>query len=459
MDNTMKIWNINTGKEIASLISLDLTDWAIVTPEGYFDASPNGMNYLHYVQGLDVLPLESFFDKFYSPELLPQLMAETFEPKKENVPDFSGKIKLPPLVKITSPDNGKVFNSNEIPVTVEITNQGGGINEIRVYVENKIISSEKNEKGDEIPLNNNFKKTFNIKLNSGKNCIRVTAFNNERTESIPAEISVTLSKPKPESNLYIIAVGLDNYENSSYHLNYCKSDAMEFTNTLKTKGKKIFKDIKKIEIYDSQAIKKNIQDAFDNFSLEASEEDVFVFYYSGHGALTEGTSSLIPQDFYMVLYDVVKTNGADEHLNEKGISGKYLSELCTKIKARKQLIILDACHSGGAQFSLNKEPVEEKALYQLSKSTGVFILAASGKDQTAKERPELKHGIFTYALLQGMDCSENKEFIGGLIQIEPLNKYVYDKVIELTEKYLTTVQRPLNWSKKEYDFPIGVCDK
>src|SRR5204863_6051149 len=39
-DAKTKLWNIKSGQELASLISLDEKDWLVVTPDGLFDGSP-----------------------------------------------------------------------------------------------------------------------------------------------------------------------------------------------------------------------------------------------------------------------------------------------------------------------------------------------------------------------------------------------------------------------------------
>ncbi len=73
-DCKMKLWEIETGKELASLISMDENDWVVVTPEGYFDGSPNGMKNIHWVSGLEIYPLDAFYNKFYVDGLLSKIM-------------------------------------------------------------------------------------------------------------------------------------------------------------------------------------------------------------------------------------------------------------------------------------------------------------------------------------------------------------------------------------------------
>jgi hypothetical protein len=50
------------------------TGYVNVTPDGYFDASDNAMDYVHFVRGLEVIGLEQFFDEFYRPNLLGRVL-------------------------------------------------------------------------------------------------------------------------------------------------------------------------------------------------------------------------------------------------------------------------------------------------------------------------------------------------------------------------------------------------
>jgi WD40 repeat protein len=66
-DGTMKLWDVETGKELASLYGFQDGSWAVVDPEGRFDADKiEGNVALHWVVDNDpmrVLPLATLKDK------------------------------------------------------------------------------------------------------------------------------------------------------------------------------------------------------------------------------------------------------------------------------------------------------------------------------------------------------------------------------------------------------------
>lgn len=93
-DNTTKIWERDSGKEIATLIALDSIDWVVTTPSGLFDASPGAMNLMHFVVGTEAIDLEQLKERYYDPGLLAKLMGFSQDPLR-SVKNFSAPPPLP----------------------------------------------------------------------------------------------------------------------------------------------------------------------------------------------------------------------------------------------------------------------------------------------------------------------------------------------------------------------------
>jgi len=453
-DQTIKLWDGANVKEIITIIPLDSTDWVVKTPDGRFDCSQGGMKKLYYVQGQDILPLESFFEKFYTPGLLSQIISGTLPSPEQTGVDFSKPIKLPPSVTIISPQPGGISSTSQILLKAEVTDQGGGINEVRLSQNGKIII-ELIKSTQLLPSGDIY--FFNISLVSGDNLLKITAFNNDRTESSPAEVIIHYEAPKPQFDLYIFAIGLNRYKNPNYTLQFARPDAEAFIQTIKNRTTGIFRNIFIQTLYDDKATLENITLALSEIQRKARPEDIFIFYYSGHGDMVEKIPGY-QEDFYFILHDVEKIAGSALQVHQKAFSAASLKGFCRDIKAQKQLVVIDACMAGGAleSFAYNRGPSQEKAIYQLARSTGVFVLAASSKDQTAKEFPSLNHGLFTYTLLQGLNCDPEVIDKEGLVWIKPLETFIEKKMDEYTQKYGTTPQRPMSWTYQN-DFPVAVC--
>jgi WD40 repeat protein len=70
IDKTVRVWDVASGGELVSLFALDQSNWAVVDPQGRFDASPGGMNLMHWVVGMEPIDLAQLKERYYEPGLL-----------------------------------------------------------------------------------------------------------------------------------------------------------------------------------------------------------------------------------------------------------------------------------------------------------------------------------------------------------------------------------------------------
>ena len=198
-----------------------------------------------------------------------------------------------------------------------------------------------------------------------------------------------------------------------------------------------------------------ILSTFNKLKTGANEHDVVVFYFAGHGVMSEGTETA-RSDFFLIPYDVTTLYGNDEQLLQKGISSTELMHISKEIKAQKQWFVIDACQSGGAlEAFANRGAVEEKALLQLARSSGIALFAASGTDQFSSEFQQIRHGLFTYALLQGLAGGAGKGLKDRKITISELKAYIDEQVPDLARKYKGQTQYPQSIIRG-MDFPIAI---
>lgn len=454
-DGSVKIWDAFTGQCLVTRYDVpNSDDWVAVSADGRFDGTDGGLKLLYYVKDLQIIPLESFYEKFFTPGLVAQIMSGSIEPNTSQI-SMINEIKLPPTVKILSPElSGKVQSEN-LEVVVEATDQGGGVDEIRLYQNGKLVSEEQrgmklaSKKGETIT------KKYNISLLSGSNELKATAFNIDRTESTPHRVNIELERAIKNSNLYILSIGINKYKNEKYNLSYGSADAEGFANLVASKSKGIFNAIRAEIIKDEEFTRDGVLSKLQLLSKEIRPEDVFIFYYAGHGVMSEGFENK-PSEFFFIPYDVTQLYGNDELLEARGISANELRKAFVSIRAQKQLIVVDACQSGGATEMLAmRGAAEEKALMQLARSAGIAVLSSTGTEQLASEVKQLGHGIFTYSLIEGLSGKADGGDQDGKITVKELAAFLEDNVPELTKKYRGTTQYP-NTSIRGMDFPIVV---
>jgi hypothetical protein len=195
-----------------------------------------------------------------------------------------------------------------------------------------------------------------------------------------------------QSNAYALLVGANRVKQSNYTSIYPESsvaksneDAEKVNSMLSNAG---FKQENIVQLTDTSANRENILMQLSNFSRKLKENDVFVFYYSGHG----DTLIDISKDEIPFLYDqaLVTYNNyiVDDELNVIWRSFQ---------KGVKLYNIVDACFSGEMykilfqkQFSKNMKNSKSNSIledtlcfeYDLSQPYNMYYFGAAAKSRT-----------------------------------------------------------------------------
>ena len=100
-----------------------------------------------------------------------------------------------------------------------------------------------------------------------------------------------------------------------------------FLKLVKSKGKKLFNDTQVYTLYNEEATKENILATLDQIVQNANPQDVFFFYYAGHGSMTDGNFYFIPTD-NVRLYDLELLK--NDAINAAEIQAKFCGNQCTQ---------------------------------------------------------------------------------------------------------------------------------
>ena len=438
VDGATKFWDLNSGKEFFEHIHFGEKEWMVKNPEGYFNGTQDARQFIHFVDGMKTYGADQFFDEFYRPDLLPKIFQNRGSDRSQGI---NQKIKgsPPPIVKIallptTDPAKAELY--------IKLTDNGGGVESIKLFHNDKRIELSDlklpNGKGQSTTLRQP------IHLIGGTNTFSVTAINKDKVESDPASTETFFDSPDKTSVCHVLAVGINQYKNPKMILNYAKPDAESFGKAVDTQG--MFKKIEFHSLYDADASRANILKTMDELASKVHPEDVFIFYYAGHGSMVDNQFFFIPTEAAR-LYDL-------SSLKKEAIEASVLQDKFKNIKALKQLIIMDACQSGGSvELLANRGAAEEKAIAQLSRSAGIHVMASAGSEQFAAEFTELGHGIFTYLLIKALQGDADGAPKDGKVTIYELKSYLDDQVPELTRKLKGKPQYPYTFSRGQ-DFPI-----
>ena len=457
------LWDVAKKVKIGKLYMFEKSgEWVLLTDDGRFDASEGALKIMYFTKSAEIFPLESLYEKFYVPNLLKQIWDNTLPTNAPSIKD----LKSPPLIKIlldasqrnlVVEDDINTINVDKAEAIIKIEADGltDLVSEIRLYQNGKLVAGTRNltveddTKGEKL-----VNKSFVVNLNIGANSFKAIAINSQRTESLPAQIIVyykpTVTVPKvvaTDIQLHLLVVGINSYKNPKYNLNYASADATAFIAAITDGAQNLFGKVSTIYLKDTEATREGMEAAFEKIKTIARPQDLFLFYYAGHGVIND------KKEFFLVPYDVTQLYGNDGALAQKGYSANALQQMSKDIKAQKQLFILDACQSAGAlqAAASARGAAEEKAIAQLARSTGTQWLTASGSEQFASEFEQLGHGSFTYCLLQAFKGDAGN--IDKKLTVKQLDAYLQTKVPEVTKKFKGTEQYPSSYSYGN-DFPI-----
>lgn len=436
-DNMIKLWDIRTGKELATIVLLNNDDWAVITSEGLFDASQDGMRNMHFTvntpEGPEPIDLDQLKHRYYQPDLLPILLGYNKSDLRK-VPEFDN-IRLYPKLDLQ-------LDSLKGKLNINLKNRGGGIGKVSVYIDNIELITDARENISEdsvreemnIPVDLN---KFSKKLNYGtKNTLKVIAFNSEGyLKSRPEEITYTpVSRdakgdtirliPKTDVNtakFWAVIVGTSNIG-----LKFAAKDALDFSNGVKIGADNLFGTDKvniqllttDIQDENSQPTKINIKNSLDALK-SSSPDDIVLIYFSGHGVTYNS-------EFYYLTLGASSTD--NQYLSDPAIRENYtlsnneLTDIINGIPARKKVLIFDACASGKAVENIayntaREVPPDQKIAFEIMKDrTGLYLLAGCAADNVSYETSKYGQGLLTYSLLMGMRGAklrsiENGEFI------------------------------------------------
>jgi len=444
-DASTRVWDVSTGEEVASMIDFEDGEWIVTTANGYYNSSPKGDQYLSVkVKGKDYT-IEQLRESFYRPDLVNLALSGGSLKELKKVAD----VKPPPVVAIV--DTPKSIDKSDAAITLKITDAGGGIGDIRLYLNGSAVMLDSTRGVKVVASNQNeINKTYQLKLSSGLNTIRAIAFNADNTmQSTDAVYEITASfKSIGKPSLYALVIGINEYKNPKLQLNYAVADATLFANTLKKGASALFDkvEVKKLSSKEETTRENILKELKSMQSL--NPDDLFVLYVASHGTVDDG-------EYFLITSNVGSTR--TEKLKTDAIGQSVFKELVGNIPATKKLIIIDTCNAGALgeaiqMAMLTRGMSEDTAMKILSRAVGSTILSAATSMQEALEGYQ-GHGLFTYVLTEGLKGKADKGNT-GYVRTTELADYVDNEVPTLAEKIFKKAQYP-TISISGQAFPIG----
>jgi outer membrane protein assembly factor BamB len=164
-----------------------------------------------------------------------------------------------------------------------------------------------------------------------------------------------------------------------------------------------------------------VQEGIEDFCTDRHPGDQLLIYLSCHGVL----------DSYGRLY-YAAANTRRQRLAATAVAAAWLNERLEDCRARRQILVLDCCHSGA--FAKGTKGDSGLALQQRFEphGRGRVVLTASRSTEYSFEGGQASGegvpSVFTHAIVTGLRTGEADRDRDGLITVTDLYQYVYDSV-------------------------------
>ncbi len=408
-DRLAKLWDLATGAELAALTPVNQNDWLVTTPDGLFDGSPGAWQAILWRfsdKPRDVLPVEAFFNEFYYPNLLTELMngARPVAPRGLADRDRRAPQMGLALVNDTTPNTTppSAITTRTVKVKLDITAAPAGARDVRLFRNGSLVKAWR---GDVLAGQTRVTLETTLPVVAGENHLTAYAFNRDNVKSPDAELQlIGATALKRKGIIYLLTIGVNEYENAQFNLKYAVADAKSFADSFVAQQSRLgrYGGVAPLSLTDARATKANILKAAAALAPRVQPEDAVIIYFAGHGMAHDNKFYLIPHDLGYMGGRAQLDAASMESLLAHSVSDRELEQAFEQIGAGLFLFVIDACHSGQAFEAEEKRrgPMNSKGLAQLAYEKGMYILTAAQSFQAAQEVSKLGHGLLTYTLIE-----------------------------------------------------------
>jgi uncharacterized caspase-like protein len=207
---------------------------------------------------------------------------------------------------------------------------------------------------------------------------------------------------------WAVVIGISQYADTQIpSLRYANADARAMYDWLVSPSGGQYAPARVKLLLDREATGTSIRDALFEWLRQAIEEDVVVIFFAGHGS---PDSPDTPDNLYLLPHDARYQSIASTGFPMWDIE----TAMKRFIKAKRVVVIADACHSGGVGegFDIARRATGMAPANRISTGLqslaaigpGVVVLSASDERQFSAESPDFGggHGVFTHFLLEGL---------------------------------------------------------
>ena len=257
-------------------------------------------------------------------------------------------------------------------------------------------------------------------------------------------VLLVLASSLASAEKWALLVGINNYPNDISPLRYCVADVVAFRDALVNvagfKRDKIFLMTDKME-GQMEPTNINVVKRLGILAKQVQPQDTFVFYFSGHGIVNDGSSFLLA---------VNSDTATQDTLEMSAVPLDRVSKILSTVKAQQLLTVIDACRNNpetgrsGEDNVLTDDFSRGFKIRRRSGNGGQPSVSATlyvcNVGERAYEWAEKGHGVFSYYLLEGLKGEAvNSQ---GEVTVTGLAEYTQSNVVKWAEEFRGKKQTP-----------------
>lgn len=449
-DRTMILWNLATRAEIARFFVAG-DQWITWTPQGYFHASPDGDRMVGWRvnRGRDAaaryIRASELKRHLHSPEIVRRaILAGDPAQAARDLRGTDGELaalltRAPPAFDLRLASE---IDAPEGAAVLEIT--GAGVEEIEAWGYSILVNDRRVPPLPYPDPTGQGRKLYQVPLGPGENAISVTGEDDFGYVAERAAMALgerVARAPEKAGKLYVAVIGVADYPNlpegcsgGPCDLAYPVQDAVEMLATLAETTGRLHTEMETLVMVSPSRLAGSdrlmqalsavtpadavlppegrlVEDALTDFLARPGPEDTTIVFVAGHGLNLD-------EDYYLLPEDAEQRGG--EWRTRSLFDWQILQEELGYALGRR-ILLIDTCHAAGAfNARLEKDAADAR----------IVVFSATAANNTAAERRDLGHGIFTYALLEGL---RGKAASGDGVRLLGLADYVHREVLRLSD--------------------------
>jgi WD40 repeat protein len=404
-DGTIEWHRLSDGVVMLSLfLHADGESWLAWTPAGSYASSRYGDTFAGWQlnRGLDAAPdffrAVQFERVLYRPDVIAHALGANAEVSAAGAQSL--RSIAPPRIHVSVPADKTRGPAGTQRVRVEAQSLGLPMRDLVAYV-NDIPVTAFVQRALRANEGTRFVREFDVPISARDNEVRIEVFNGSSLGTAQKYVEGEV-RENPRGDLYVLAVGANKFPNldPELALSYGARDAEEFATSYRAISAGRFRTMH-VQTLDDEGrlpLKASILAALKTLAA-ASGEDTVVVFLASHGVSdSSGNYFFIPRDAARADVDAILA-GKPVAQNSSLLGWQDVFDALRNVAGRR-LLIVDTCQAKQIAGSF-----QDYSLVKRSAASRIaFVLAAQGDEESQEYAPGA-HGLFTFALLEGLKRS------------------------------------------------------